>query len=1353
MCFGMLLYFGGKYNRQNASDLSRLALRRLMEWLPPDLPLVRNLFGAGSQPKLCYMPDADEKPVEKDHEISEPATNLLPSIMPYLLILCVLCFGLLTYFGGNYWEKVRDSLCYIQRVLPRIPFVGSLFGGKYKQKLLFVPDASPDADNEQKVGHAISDPALFRFLLNEENSKRQIDEAEAGIPKMLDVLKDVDKNWEIKEFETHQSSMGSAKTWFNAFHVFIVFKTTSETVGVYWWSLEKGLDYITLQRSRNKENVINNLKGKQRNKVKPIKEDLKGKGTIKDLFGILWAQQLIPENYHIKKSNCQSLVSFVGQQITEIGYNYEGYFKYFPPPEKGLDKKMLELINVITICSDWSPLFHLIKMGSTDLVAKTVASGKYDINASCNGLTPLHLAIRLKKTKMVKHLLQPPLNADPAKRDKKGMNALLFAVSKIPYEIMKEEIIDLLLAHDKVNVDDVDEDGQTALHLAARDVNIFQKLLERGANPNVFDKWGQSPLHLTVQEGDGNKIINLLLAHDKVMIDHADEDGKTALHLAAYRSNVVAVRKLIEKGANPNIIDKEGQSPLHLAANRERNGNVIMDLLLAHSKVKVDDVDGKGQTALHFAAYKSNDNVVKYLIDKGANPNIYDKSGRSPLHVAAQERKGNPIIDLILEAQKVKGIGDVNDQIKQGRTALHFAAAYSNEITAEHLINKGANVNCRTNAGLTPLHYAALGAEDMDIIDLLLQNINERDIEQYRNDERLFLFARHNLKGLGDAILDRLVETGITPPCGTETDDCTGESDEAITGVNTHRFVLDKGADPSIDLTGFDGLDFLIARVKISLGIYDNINGRDPNGETPLLVAIRANYVNVVRNLLENGADPTVRDEYGYTPFHVAVMYDTDCNILNLLLESGKVDINETTKYGMTALHMAIKQSNKATVEFLLTKGANPNVTDQYGNTPLHLAAQYAKDMDIVELLVNHKDVDVNCFDNKGYSALDQAKRNDHGHGERIANLLKEKGAVERELPKGNNDSLEKLEYYTSSDAADEIESVLSDAKVPIEDQIARIQKENLISATRYSDVERVRRLLKNGTDISRARGEDGMNALHVASCCAETTDLIDVIYETGEFDINGVDNSGNTPLYWAIRGTNRETNARHLIRKGADPTIADKYGNTLLHLVSSFCFAKEKIETINVFLENETVDINSRNKNGQTALHHAIRFSKPITVRYLLKKGADPNAADENGATSLHLAAKKYSYKNTELIDIILETGKCNINGVDNYGRTPLHYAIEGYFPGAINVRRLIEMGADPGIADKNGVTPLHMAAIYAESMDLIHELLLEVKTGAVDVNCVDIKGRTPLACARNNKYGLSQSIIARLKEYGAKE
>ncbi len=134
------------------------------------------------------------------------------------------------------------------------------------------------------------------------------------------------------------------------------------------------------------------------------------------------------------------------------------------------------------------------------------------------------------------------------------------------------------------------------------------------------------------------------------------------------------------------------------------------------------------------------------------------------------------------------------------------------------------------------------------------------------------------------------------------------------------------------------------------------------------LIAIMASNVITARYLLENGADPTVRDIEGNTPFHMAAGKLTDnSHVLGLMLENDKkIEIDERNKIGRTALHLAMTTSNVTSARFLLSKGANPNVADENGATSLHLAADFAGDIDIVELFLNHQDVDVNCLDNKG---------------------------------------------------------------------------------------------------------------------------------------------------------------------------------------------------------------------------------------------------------------------------------------------------------------------------------------------------------------------------------------------------
>jgi ankyrin repeat protein len=416
----------------------------------------------------------------------------------------------------------------------------------------------------------------------------------------------------------------------------------------------------------------------------------------------------------------------------------------------------------------------------------------------------------------------------------------------------------------------------------------------------------------------------------------------------------------------------------------------------------------------------------------------------------------------------------------------------------------------------------------------------------------------------------------------------------------------------------------------------------------------------------------------------------------------------------------------------LLSKGANPNIADINRVTPLHLAAKYVKDMNLIDLLLNHPDVDVNLMDNEGKNALDYARENKEGNGERIGNRLKEKGAVESEyeLPKGNKESLKKLMRGYKNRKPNEIENFSSlGGTIPTVDENARINEELFLKTFCHP--------FEKGENISSARGKFGENALHVASLI-ENTEFIDVILETGKFDINVVDDKGNTPLHYAIIGTNRKSNARHLIQKGADPNIADQNGITPLHLAA---FHAKEIETISLILENEQVDINSRSNTGWTALHNAIQAQNVEIATCLLEKKADPTVRAENGITPLHMAAQHLT--DTDILNLLLESGKVDINETTELGITALHWA--AMESNKATVEFLLSKGANPNVTTKYGRTPLHVAAWYAKEMDIV-ELLLNHPD--VNVNLMDDDGRNALHYSMDNKQGVGKAIVNLLKE-----
>jgi ankyrin repeat protein len=808
------------------------------------------------------------------------------------------------------------------------------FNGEFRQKLFFVPDA----DNKPNEKHEISEAALFRFLLNEENQEK-LDENE--IPEMLGILKDIDKNSKIAEVEIHQSSMSSATDFLQAFHVFIVFKTTSEIDEDYWWSLEKRLDYIDLKRCKNqlnslckKDSVKKKFNGEMRKRVKPIKEQLTGKGTIKDLFAILWAQQMIEEKFHILYSNCKSFVTFVGKQITQEEYEYQGYFKYSPPreidrynipsgkrqpPKIDQNTEMAEMLDFNDILSvtvrSWHPLFSLIYLENTQKFDRVTKGEKYNMGITQHGLPSLHFAIRFLKTKMVQHLLQD-LKVDPTRRDVYGRNALHFAA----IATRGTEIFDLLLAHPKVQIDDVDGDGQTALHIASHVSNVaaVEKLIEKGANPNIVDK-----------------------------------HGMTALHCATMTSNEITAGQLINKGADIHR-DTEGYTPLHMAAYFAKDMKII-DLLLKN--IKHEEIDQYKKDAMLLPCAYCNEHglgeeILNQLVAKGMvskeqvqNPRVLEAMNAVKQQVELRRSKSNELARGGAMANLMEEAGS-----DQGKRHLQATGEKINEINN---FNKGAGI-ADTSIGDNAVKW-------QDKFRMVLQ------------------------MALANAIVD------------SDYEKTSKLSQKMKTDISTLTWGKHKCNALHLASNCAKATHFI--DVVRAMGEFD-INGVDNDGWTPLHYAIvGTNPTIIVPHLLQNRADPNIAENAGITPFHLAAAFGRDTDILELIMANNtQFDIDHQHHLGMTALHMAISESNTVTASYLLSKRAHPNTVDQHGYTPLHVAAKYAKDLEIVELLLNREEVDVNYLDKSGHVALDYAENNEHGLGEAIANLLKEKNEKPTDL-------------------------------------------------------------------------------------------------------------------------------------------------------------------------------------------------------------------------------------------------------------------------------------------------------------------------------------------------------------------
>ncbi|KFU93771.1 Nuclear factor NF-kappa-B p105 subunit, partial [Chaetura pelagica] len=198
-------------------------------------------------------------------------------------------------------------------------------------------------------------------------------------------------------------------------------------------------------------------------------------------------------------------------------------------------------------------------------------------------------------------------------------------------------------------------------------------------------------LHLAIIHLHAELVKNLLEVMPDLnyndIINMRNDLYQTPLHLAVITKQAEVVEDLLKAGADVSLLDRHGNSVLHLAATE--GDDKILSLLLKHKKISpvVNLFNAEGLTAIHLVVMANSMSCLKLLIAAGVNVNAQEqKSGRTALHLAV-EQENIPLAGCLL----LEGDADVDSTTYDGTTPLHIAAGRGSTKLAAVLKAAGAN--------------------------------------------------------------------------------------------------------------------------------------------------------------------------------------------------------------------------------------------------------------------------------------------------------------------------------------------------------------------------------------------------------------------------------------------------------------------------------------------------------------------------------------------------------------------------------------------------------------------------------------------------------------------------------------
>ncbi|KAK3997549.1 ankyrin repeat-containing domain protein [Cladorrhinum sp. PSN332] len=516
-----------------------------------------------------------------------------------------------------------------------------------------------------------------------------------------------------------------------------------------------------------------------------------------------------------------------------------------------------------------------------------------------------------------------------------------------------------------------------------------------------------TPLHAAAHFGL-DTILAMLLSHGLTeLIDTQDSHGRTALMSASANGHNLAVKLLLGQGASILLKEGEGLTALHLAV---LDGHIeVAEVLLKHQ-----DIDNSQRDkALNLAAERGDEQIVRLLLDSGADANGKDDAGNTALMFAVPQGRGE-VARVLLEGGSDVDAKDIHDNTllhwairypgilqlllesganvhaknHQGKAALHWAVQEGQTKSVRLLLQAGSEINAKDKHGFTPLHSAALKGH-RDIVKLLLEN----DADPNHQDSHSWTPLHAALLNHHSSIINLLTSsqetiTNLTPFLANS---LTRPILVSLASQKSHSSATlsDSPLLRAINSTHHSLVLSALANPPPPSSSSSSSSSSPPSTYTPLTLSCHLGLFQISQTLLQNSFPPNVPDLTGHYPIHYATL-NSDTALVELLISHG-ADI-ESRVNGSTPLLLASQQWFPLTADALVSQGgADVGAKDVYGRTVLHYAAEQESGRAVLRSAVNAKSGDVDVQDLWGRTLLFYAA--EAGRVENMGLLLDELGA------------------------------------------------------------------------------------------------------------------------------------------------------------------------------------------------------------------------------------------------------------------------------------------------------------------------------------------------------------------------